>query len=156
MCKAVIDTLMAIDPATNVVVMGDLNDDPINSSAKNILQARGTPEATCLYCLYNPWKKLFKKGIGTLAWQDAWRLFDQIIISDAFLDQQQEGFYYVKPEVFNRKFLVQKSGKFKGYPFRTYLDNNYMGVYSDHFPTLWYFLKRLPEQGFNILPQSSQ
>jgi hypothetical protein len=143
-CKAVIDSLMAIDPATKVIVMGDLNDDPINSSVKNVLQARGTVEETCLSCLYNPWEKLFKKGIGTLAWQDAWGLFDQIIISGAFLDQEQEGFYYVKPEVFNRKFLVQKSGKFKGYPFRTYVGNNYMGGYSDHFPTLLYFLKRLP------------
>lgn len=73
-CKAIIDSLMSIDPATKIILMGDLNDNPINSSVKNVLQARGSIEETCLSCLYNPWEKLYKQGIGTLAWQDAWSL----------------------------------------------------------------------------------
>lgn len=65
--------------------------------------------------------------------------FDQIIISGAFLNKNQDGFFYNKAEVYNRKFLVQKSGKFKGYPFRSYVGSTYTGGYSDHFPTLLYF-----------------
>jgi len=141
--KRIIDSLMSADPSTKVVIMGDLNDDPINTSIKNVLQAKSSMEETCPTCLYNPWESLYKKGIGTLAYQDAWGLFDQIIISGAFLPKDQAGFHYLKQEVFNRKFLIQKSGNYKGYPFRSYVGNTYIQGYSDHFPTLLYFLKPL-------------
>ena len=36
--------------------------------------------------------------------------------------------------IFNEPYLFQQRGKYKGYPFRAYGGNNYLGGYSDHFP----------------------
>jgi len=34
---------------------------------------------------FNPMEKLYKKGIGTLAYKDQWNLFDQIFIKKPLL-----------------------------------------------------------------------
>ncbi|HPV56255.1 MAG TPA: endonuclease/exonuclease/phosphatase family protein, partial [Tenuifilaceae bacterium] len=33
------------------------------------------------------------------------------------------------------------SGQFAGYPFRTYVGNNFTGGYSDHFPVYLFLIK---------------
>lgn len=137
----VIDSLMKADPDTRVIVMGDLNDDPVNKSVSKVLGAKPSEKKTKEGELYNPWYKLYKKGIGTLAWRDAWNLFDQIIISEAYLDKDQEGYFFYQPVVFNKKFLTQQTGRYKGYPFRAYVGGQYQGGYSDHFPVFIYLLK---------------
>ena len=34
---------------------------------------------------------MYKKGIGTTPYQDAWSLFDQVIFSGAWLNKEQQG-----------------------------------------------------------------
>jgi len=46
-------------------------------------------------------------------------------------------------EIFNRDFLIQKEGRYKGYPLRTFSGDIFVNGYSDHFPVLIYFLKRV-------------
>jgi hypothetical protein len=133
--KHKIDSVTAIDPKAKIVLMGDLNDDPISPSITSVIGARGEKEEVRSGGMYNPWMDPYKKGIGTLAYQDAWGLFDQILISYGWLDKNQKGYHYYKAEIFNREFMVQKTGKYKGYPMRTYDGNRYNGGYSDHFPT---------------------
>jgi predicted extracellular nuclease len=147
-CKDHIDSITAADPMAKIVVMGDLNDDPINESVAVILNAKGSVGQVRKSGLYNPWMELYKKGIGTLAYQDAWGLFDQIIISHAWLDKDQSGFFYYQPQVFNRSYLVENNGKWKGYPMRTWDGNTYRGGYSDHFPTYLVFLKSPAKKAF--------
>lgn len=133
--KHKIDSVTAIDPNAKIVLMGDLNDDPISPSVTSVIGARGKKEEVRSGGMFNPWMDPYKKGIGTLAYQDAWGLFDQILISYGWLDKNQKGYHYHKAEIFNREFMVQKTGKYKGYPMRTYDGNRYNGGYSDHFPT---------------------
>jgi hypothetical protein len=78
---------------------------------------------------------LYKDGMGSLAYNDAWNLFDQIILSPALLDSSQHRFLFRSAAVFSRDFMIQKTGRYKGYPKRTYNFNRYAGGYSDHFPT---------------------
>jgi hypothetical protein len=40
--------------------------------------------------------------------------------------------------------MVQKSGRYKGYPLRTYDFDVYMRGYSDHFPVYVVLLRRQP------------
>jgi hypothetical protein len=134
-CKAKTDSLMALNPNSKVIIMGDLNDDPISPSITKVLQAKGNMEDVKRSGLFNPWTNMYKKGIGTLAYQDAWGLFDQIIISESFLQKEQSGFQFHKANIFNREFLVQKTGKWKGYSKRTWDGTTYNYGYSDHFPT---------------------
>jgi hypothetical protein len=140
-CKALADSILQVDPTAKIIVMGDLNDDPVNNSVLEVLGAKQKTKQVAPGGFYNPWIDFYKKGIGTMAYRDAWSLFDQIILSYNFLPEKQSGYRFYQARVFNRPFLLQKSGNFKGYPYRTYVGSQYMGGYSDHLPTCVYLLK---------------
>ncbi|RFM28786.1 endonuclease/exonuclease/phosphatase family protein [Deminuibacter soli] len=144
-CKHHLDSLQALDNTAKCLVMGDLNDDPVSPSITEVLHAREKQEAVKDNDLYNPWISLYKKGIGTLAYQDAWGLFDQIMLNKSWLDKTQPGFFYYQAHVFSQPFLTETSGRYKGYPMRTWDGNNYRGGYSDHFPTYVVLLKRIAQ-----------
>lgn len=141
--KTMIDSIQAHEPTAKIIIMGDLNDDPINESITKVLGAKEKITDVQPGGLYNPWMELYKKGIGTLAYNDAWGLFDQIIISEAWLNKQQDGYFFYQAHIFNKEFLVENIGKYKGYPMRTWDGNTYRGGYSDHFPTYIVLLKKV-------------
>ncbi len=134
-CKKRVDSLTALDPNVKIIVMGDLNDDPISPSLTEVLKAKGKMEDVKAPEMFNPWVWYYKKGLGTLAYQDSWGLFDQIVLSAGWLPKEQKGFHYYKANIFNQEFMVQKTGKYHGYAKRTYDGNTYNYGYSDHFPT---------------------
>lgn len=136
--KKVIDSLMKINPNTKVIDMGDLNDDPINKSITEVLQAKGNRKEVQPGGLFNAWTAFYKKGLGTMAFNDTWGLFDQIIISYGFLDKENNGLHFEANEVFNRSYMVEKFGQYKGYPKRSYSGAVWNDGYSDHFPTIVY------------------
>lgn len=140
--KNVIDSIHYFQPDAKVILMGDLNDDPTSPSITKVLKAKGNLEDVCKGELYNPWVELYKKGIGTLAYNDAWSLFDQIIINYNWLPKNQSGYFFYQQHIFNKNMMVENMGKYKGYPMRTWDGNSYRGGYSDHFPTYLVFLKR--------------
>lgn len=141
LCRKAADSLFTINPAAKIFIMGDLNDDPTDESLVKHLKACSKPGNTPPQGLFNPMYALFQKGVGSLAYKDAWNLFDQIVISEPFVNKQTEGFRFYKAQVFNRKILVQKEGQYAGYPFRTFAGGVYQGGYSDHFP-VYLFLVR--------------
>ena len=143
--KHATDSLMAVNPASKVVIMGDLNDDPISPSLTKVLNAKGSTKNLAPTGLYNPWMDMYKKGIGTLAYQDAWGLFDQIVISAAWLSRSQDGYFYQKAMIFNKDFLVEKTGRYRGYSKRTWDGISYNYGYSDHFPVYIMMLKKVNE-----------
>lgn len=140
--KAICDSLFAINPDAKIVVMGDLNDDPINQSVTKHLGAKSKIEDTGRGELYNTTYNLYRKGIGTLAYQDQWNLFDQIIISKAWLNgKDRSTLTFWRTEIFNRDFLKQQEGQYKGYPLRTHAGGVWTNGYSDHFPSLLWIVK---------------
>ena len=140
-CRAIADSLLTANPDAKIVIMGDLNDDPVNRSVAVILGAKGEQEQVQQGGLFNPWMKSFKAGIGTLAYNDSWNLFDQIIVSSAWLKKDQPGFFFREAKIFSEPWMLQQKGRFKGYPKRTFDGNRYIGGYSDHFPTYLVLLK---------------
>jgi len=142
-CRKHIDSILLKEPNAKIVVMGDLNDDPPNKSVEKVLKALDKDQLDQQGALFNPWLDLFRNGIGTLAYQDAWGLFDQIIVSKQWLNKDQSGFFLYQPHVFNKEFLVENNGRYKGYPMRTWDGNSYRGGYSDHFPTYLLIVKEL-------------
>jgi endonuclease/exonuclease/phosphatase family metal-dependent hydrolase len=141
--KNFIDSIEKINPDSKIIVMGDLNDDPISPSVTKVLGAKENMEDVKPGELYNPWIDMYKKGLGTLAYQDAWGLFDQIMINYPWLNKNQTGFFYYQPHIFNKAFMIENIGRYKGYPMRTWDGNIYRGGYSDHFPTYIILLKKL-------------
>lgn len=138
-----IDSIDIIYPDTKTIIMGDLNDDPVNNSITKGLKASGNINNIKADEFYNPWVATYKQGMGTLAYQDAWSLFDQIIISANFLDKTQKGFFYYKHNVFKTDYMIENTGQYKGYPMRTYSGDVYRGGYSDHFPTYIVLVKKV-------------
>lgn len=144
LAKTIIDSLiLAEGTQSKVVIMGDLNDDPVNKSVRVNLNSKGDISKVVEGTLFNPYLKLFNQGIGSLAWRDVWNLFDQIILTPQFV-LSHTGFHYHKAVVFNKPFLMQQEGRFKGYPYRSFAGGSYLGGYSDHFPT-YILLKRKVE-----------
>ena len=141
-CRHKMDSIFEKNPNAKVILMGDLNDDPVNLSMTKVIKAKGDVKEVGSGEMYNPWMGYYKQGIGTLAYNDAWNLFDQIVISPAWLDKNQKGLFYKEAGIFKKPWMIQQGGKYKGYPKRTYDFNNYMGGYSDHFPTYLVLLKQ--------------
>ena len=141
--KKMVDSLMAINPDSKVIIMGDLNDDPISPSVTKVLGAKGKKTEVKQSGLFNPWVDYYRRGLGTLAYQDAWGLFDQIIISHAWLDKEQKGYFFHNANIFRKEFLVQNTGKFKGYAKRTWDGMTYNYGYSDHLPVYILMVKKV-------------
>lgn len=143
--RSLVDSIAKIEKDAKVIVMGDLNDDPTNESVRLYLKARDDQNRLKDDQMFNALGTHFKRGIGTLAYRDQWNLFDQIILTQSFLNKRDKGYRYHSSRVFNESFLVQQEGRFKGYPFRTYAGNNYLGGYSDHFPVYILLVKEVKE-----------
>lgn len=141
-CRNHMDSILREEPNAKLIVMGDLNDDPTNNSVAGIINAKGRLKDVRPGGMYNPWTELYKKGFGTLAYQDAWGLFDQILISSPWLGRDQPGFFFYQQHVFKKEYMVENIGRYKGYPMRTWDGNRYRGGYSDHFPTYIVVLKK--------------
>lgn len=143
-----VDSIQTAVPQAKIIIMGDLNDDPVDKSIAQVLGAGGNIGKLGTTGLFNPYLDMFKKGFGTLAYQDSWNLFDNIIVN-ANLANKLTGTiglmrangndYY--GQIFDRAFLKQKEGQYKNYPFRTYVGGSFMGGYSDHFPVFIYLSK---------------
>ncbi|SFC93284.1 endonuclease/exonuclease/phosphatase family protein [Algibacter pectinivorans] len=141
--KRIIDSLQVINPYAKVIIMGDLNDNPNNASVKSILKAKNKKSKVGLKGIYNPYINFFKNGLGTTAYRDSWSLFDQIMITKPFTKKDYSSFRFYKAGIFNKRFLIHKTGTYKGYPFRSWADGGFSNGFSDHFPVYIYLIKEV-------------
>ena len=139
----IIDSIQSIDPNAKILTMGDFNDDPTNESIKKILRAKESRNNIKNFELYNPWESLFKSGVGTLVYRDNWNLFDQIIFTGSLINEKEKKIRYYKSEVFSPKYLFNKSGRWKGYPYRSFWGGGFTDGYSDHLPVYVLLVKEL-------------
>ena len=144
--RAVKDSLINEDPNVKLFIMVDMNDDPKDPSMSVALGAkRKIEEAKKLNDLYNPFWDIHASGTGTLMYDGAWNLFDQIILSNSLLNQKGKKDYstlkFWQPQIFRRDYLFQQEGKYKGGTLRTHAGGVWLDGYSDHLPTLVYVVK---------------
>ena len=144
--RAIKDSLLREDSACKVLVMGDMNDDPINKSICEALGGKGQIDEVANDEMYNPWYNiLVKEGVGTLFYQGAWNLFDQILLSPNLLNRHGTKDFatlkYWKHQIFKRDYLFQTEGKYKGSPKRTTAGGVWLDGFSDHLPVAVYLVK---------------
>ena len=140
----IIDSLRNKYESPKIITMGDFNDDPFDKSIKKILGAKKNINDVKKNDMYNPFETiLVDEGVGSNAYRDKWQLFDQIILSKPFLDKNYKDYQLYRAGVFNKSFLINKKGKFKGYPFRSFSYGTFTGGYSDHLPPYIYLLKEI-------------
>lgn len=140
--KYLIDSLQTVDPYAKIFTMGDLNDNPTNASLKKVLKAKKEKAEVDIKGIYNPMESFFKKGLGSNAYRDAWSLFDQILVSQPLIEKDYSSWRFFKAGIFNKNFLTNKKGRYKGYPFRSF-SGGFTGGYSDHFPVYVHVLKEV-------------
>ena len=132
--KSIIDSILSQNPNDHIIIMGDFNDDPTDESLIKILNPV-RPDNPSYDKLLNLYIDIHKKGMGTSLYKGNWNLFDQIIISRSLIKSRRSKKIKVKKVgIYNEPYLFQKIGKYKGYPFRAYSGDTYIGGYSDHFP----------------------
>lgn len=141
--KEIADSLRTIDPNIGIIVMGDLNDDPQDKSCSMVLGGLKKQEEVTDGYFFNPFWTMLDKGIGSYCYRGSWDLFDQIIVSHSLLSQGGSKLKYLKCEVFNKEFLKQQDGQYKGYPHRTFSGGAFLNGYSDHFPTQIFLIKEV-------------
>jgi hypothetical protein len=142
--NSIIDSLRYIYINPKIITMGDFNDDPFDKSIKKIIGAKKEIKNTGNKDMFNPYEEiLVDKGIGTNAYRDKWQLFDQIILSKPFLKKDYKDYQLYKAGVFNKSYLINKKGKYKGYPFRSFSYGTFTGGYSDHLPPYIFLLKEI-------------
>lgn len=139
--KRMVDSLYKQDANAKIIIMGDFNDDPFNESTAKILNAKKNRDEVAKQGLYNPMWRILDGGVGSLAYNNQWNLFDQIIVSEPFLNADNSHLRFWKAEVFNKSFLIQQEGAYRGSPLRTHAGGVWLNGYSDHFPTLIYLVK---------------
>ncbi len=144
--KKIIDSLQGKYKDAKIITMGDFNDDPHDDSMKKILNAKKHIKDVEENGIYNPMETILSdQGIGTNAYRDVWQLFDQILVSKPFLDKNYDSYQFYKAGVFNKSYLINKSGRYKGYPFRSFSWGSFTGGYSDHLPPYIYLIKEIKD-----------
>lgn len=146
--RRIADSVLAENPATKIVAMGDFNDDPTDSSILEALGAKAKMKELEEGDFFNPYYAMLRAGMGTLAYGDAWNIFDNIVVTENLADGGQEGLKLLRApdskfygNIFRQNYMIQKSGQYKGYPLRTFVGNAFQGGYSDHFPVFIYIGK---------------
>ena len=88
---------------------------------------------------------MLKAGFGSLAYRGEWNIYDLILVNQSLalgtsgklklqplVKQRQNTFY---GRIFQKDFMTQQTGEYKGTPFRTFSNGAFVGGYSDHYPT---------------------
>lgn len=126
------DSLLAVNPNSNILIMGDLNESPYEEGVSKVLQAKMDSLNLGPNDLYNmlggagiSWKK------GTIKFREEWETIDHMIVSRPLLS-------HTTPhglQIFSAPFLLQDDEAWYGKkPFRTYYGAKYIGGFSDHLP----------------------
>lgn len=137
--KDKVDELLRKNINANIIIMGDLNDNPDNVSITKTLNAYDNPDIEKKGFLYDPFIKMYKAGAGTSVYHRNWDMFDQIIISDGLL--QNDGWRFKQAKVHDVKLLKDTYKGVEGYPHRSFKGTHWINGYSDHFPVLLYLAR---------------
>ena len=138
--KKIIDSILELNPKANIISMGDFNDNPGDKSIKPILNTVYNKEEIIDGQLYNPMEELYKMGYGSYKYRGKWDMIDQFILSKNLVEDKN-GLFFLKAAVFNKKYLINPSGKYEGYPYKSFAGGKFLNGYSDHFPIYLYLAK---------------
>ena len=138
--RKIMDSIFAINPNAKIITMGDLNDGTYNKSVKEGIGAKRKKEDVKEKGIYNPFEEMFYKGHSTLFYRDAGDIFDQIMVSEALIRKDYSSFRYWKAGIYNKPYMIQTTGQYKGYPLR---NSSVAPGFSDHFPVFVYLIKEI-------------
>ncbi len=140
LAKKAMDSIYKINPKAKIILMGDLNDGSYNKSVKEGVGAKLKKSEVQQFGVFNPFEQMYKDGHATLFYRDSGDIFDQIMVSETLIKSDFSTYQYWKAGIYNKPFMIEKFGKYAGYPLRH--SQNEIG-YSDHFPVYIYLIKEV-------------
>lgn len=126
-----VDSILAKNPKAKIVLMGDFNDEPTDSSLVNFLGASLDNTGSLLNLMAN----LKAAGEGSHYYNNGRHMLDQIVVSKNLLEPK--GKIKCQPSsasIFKPTWMQETNPKYLGSPLRTFAGSKYLGGYSDHFP----------------------
>lgn len=132
--KNKVDEIFSDDANANIIIMGDMNDEPSNKSLAEVLGALPNTEKVANHQLVNLMYDEFEKELGSYNYRGEWNMIDNLVISGALINKTEglkskadNGF------IFHQPFMEFKNDQGEISPNRTY-GRDYYGGISDHFP----------------------
>ncbi len=134
--RLICDSIFNEQPHANILIMGDLNDNPTDPSIRSSLGAVAPKAPLQQKQLFDLGAIPFRNGKGSLYYK-GWDLFDQMIVSTSLIaghngikvNSEQE-------EIYKAKWMLYQPKKGPAVPNRTASSRSYFGGYSDHLPVL--------------------
>lgn len=139
--RSAVDQILRTDADANIVIMGDFNDDPDNTSMSKVLkaslQSMGVDEDDLFNAIAS---QHLPSSRGSLEYNDRWNLFDQLIVSGNLLQRDSKIQYMSgSANIFDPEWMQVGFGRAKDNPKRfIFRDKVQKDGFSDHFPV---FLK---------------
>jgi hypothetical protein len=128
------DSILNIRPKANIIIAGDLNDNPDDLSISKDLNAKLPEKKITGKDLYNLSWRRFIDGDGTLYYR-SWDMFDQIIVSGNLLKGTNGLLVETKDqEIIIYDWMLYKPKDGPARPNRTAGSKAYYGGFSDHLP----------------------
>ena len=129
-----VDAIFSADSLANIIIMGDMNDEPGNMSLQDVLMATPNSTMPASKQLVNLMYDDYESGLGSYSYRGDWNQIDNIVVSGALITKKSglkskldNGFVFHKPFM----EFVNNDGEMS--PNRTY-GRTYYGGISDHFP----------------------
>jgi predicted extracellular nuclease len=129
--KSKVDQILAIDPKARIIIMGDMNDEPSNTSLKETLGAGSPGSQTKLVNLMIPDKTA---GSGTYFYNGNWNMLDNLVVSDEMINGKWLHIAGGKGFIFSNDWMIYINKNGDKTPNRSYVGNKYVSGVSDHFP----------------------
>ena len=149
--KKAVDNYVSKNRNSQIIIMGDFNDEPGNNSILKTLDAqpficsKKMEASTELKSeeLLNLAYSTYNNGGGTYKYRDDWNMLDQVIVSAPIVKNSNLHYLCNSFKIYKPSFMVTHSGKYKGTAFPTYGGRRYLGGYSDHFPVISKFILKV-------------
>jgi len=136
--RITVDSIMSTNPSAKIFIMGDFNDEPVDTSMSDVLGAVKFVEDPLDNELYNLMYPMYNRREGTLFYND-WDVFDQFIVSGATL-KKDKGFCLADTQgkAFGPEWMMFEWKNNILRPNRT-AGRDYYGGFSDHLPVYIYY-----------------
>ena len=131
----IIERITDKDPDADIVLMGDLNDEPSNESVQDVLGAVAFDGAFDGRMINTAAPVAALDTIGSYYFKKDWETIDQICLSRGALDEKGIVLYQTAETVFAPDFLRDpRADRSALPPYRTFKGDQYIAGTSDHFP----------------------
>ncbi len=130
--KSKIDSVQNVNPSAEIIVMGDMNDEPSNKSLAEVLGASkpGNNNSNLVNLMY----PVHEEKLGSYYYRGNWNMLDNLVVSSNLLDDKGFRCKDKQGHVFHQSWMEYKNTNGVLSPNRTYGGSNYYGGISDHFP----------------------